>query len=141
MNNDEEDPTTVRIVPDRSFLEQEEEPTQPSFLPENEKIDTIPSPPPVSLDQLPFLGYISFIGDLPKPAQVIFLILMAAVVAASLGFCTPRIARAGSAECGFIKDNDRRHFCWAITIPRPSECSFIRDNDLRHECRARTSKK
>ena len=46
-----------------------------------------------------------------------------------------------AAECDFIKDQDRRNFCRALSAKDPSFCEFIKAPDLRHECRALAGKK
>jgi len=48
-----------------------------------------------------------------------------------------KLAHASTADCSFIKDADRRHYCRALNIPSKTECEFIKDHDLRQECRGR----
>lgn len=51
-----------------------------------------------------------------------------------------KIAHGAPADCSFIKDADRRHYCRALSIPSRTECEFIKDHDLRYECRGRVKK-
>lgn len=45
-----------------------------------------------------------------------------------------------SAQCEFIKDNDRKNYCRAISKKMPTWCEFIRDNSLKIECRILSKK-
>ena len=51
-----------------------------------------------------------------------------------------KLAHASPLDCEQIRDNDQRHYCRAVSIPRKSECEFIKSHDLRQECRAKVSK-
>ena len=47
-----------------------------------------------------------------------------------------RIAHASPLDCEGIKQDDQRHYCRAVSIPRKSECELIKDQQLRYQCRA-----
>jgi hypothetical protein len=46
-----------------------------------------------------------------------------------------------SASCEFIKENDRKNFCRAVSKKMPTWCEFIKDNTLKIECRILSKKK
>ena len=50
-------------------------------------------------------------------------------------------ASAGPAECGLMRDPDRRRACFAETERRPGECSLIRDGDQRRLCYRRAERR
>ena len=60
-------------------------------------------------------------------------LLLAALVAPA--------ASAGGADCGLIRDHDRRRACFAESGRKPSECGLIRDSDERRLCRSRAERR
>lgn len=104
----------------------------------------VPEPEPIGptedMDKQPWLRFIPDFGRLPRGAQLAMVVLLVIAALTALGYCTPRVAHGSALSCEGIKDADRRHYCRAVSVPRPSECGFIKDNDLRHECRARVTR-
>lgn len=63
----------------------------------------------------------------------------AALLVLALGSApSPALAQA---DCGLIRNSDKRRACYAERDRRPGECSLIRDGDERRFCRSRSDRR
>ena len=61
----------------------------------------------------------------------ILLVIFAIIIVLSAS-CS---AYSQTTSCEFIKENDKRNFCRALTTKLSSWCEFIKNNSLKIECR------
>lgn len=57
-----------------------------------------------------------------------------------VGIMTFLTSTAFANNCGYIQDNDLKHYCFAIQENSVNECYYISDNDLKHSCMAEVNK-
>ena len=50
------------------------------------------------------------------------------------------LTKKDSSECTFIRNDDKKSMCRALTKNDSSECTFIRNDDLKYMCKALTKK-